>query len=69
MKKTLHKEIMIYEPCSMACVGFSEQVRNGGHLRLRAGASVMPNDLPPWHTVYQQARRWIAAGVFEDMGT
>jgi hypothetical protein len=25
------------------------------------------NDLPPWYTVYQQAQRWIAAGVFEDM--
>ena len=27
----------------------------------------MPHDLPPWHTVYQQARRWIEAAVFEDM--
>jgi len=25
----------------------------------------MPNDLPPWHTVYQQTRRWLAAGCFE----
>jgi transposase len=25
----------------------------------------MPNDLPPWHTVYQQTRRWIKSGVFE----
>jgi transposase len=25
----------------------------------------MPHDLPPWHAVYQQTRRWIAAGVFE----
>jgi transposase len=25
----------------------------------------MPNDLPPWFSVYQQARRWLAAGVFE----
>lgn len=25
----------------------------------------MPADLPPWHTVYQQTRRWIDAGVFE----
>ena len=23
------------------------------------------NDLPPWHTVYQQTQRWIEAGVFE----
>ena len=25
----------------------------------------MPNDLPPWAAVYQQARRWLAAGCFE----
>ena len=25
----------------------------------------LPNDLPPWTAVYQQARRWLAAGVFE----
>jgi transposase len=25
----------------------------------------MPHDLPPWHAVYQQTRRWLAAGVFE----
>jgi transposase len=36
---------------------------------VRAGAQwrMMPNDLPPWHTVYQQTRRWLKAGVFEDM--
>ncbi len=27
----------------------------------------MPNDLPPWTAVYQQARRWLAAGVFESL--
>jgi transposase len=25
----------------------------------------MPNDLPPWAAVYQQARRWLDAGCFE----
>jgi transposase len=25
----------------------------------------MPNDLPPWATVYQQTQRWLAAGCFE----
>ena len=25
----------------------------------------MPNDLPPWHAVHQQAYRWLAAGCFE----
>jgi transposase len=27
----------------------------------------MPHDLPPWEAVYQQTRRWIEAGVFEEM--
>jgi transposase len=26
---------------------------------------MMPNDPPPWCTVYQQTQRWITAGVFE----
>jgi transposase len=26
---------------------------------------MMPHDLPPWHTVYQQTQRWLKAGVFE----
>jgi transposase len=25
----------------------------------------MPNDLPPWHAVHQQAHRWLAVGCFE----
>ena len=25
----------------------------------------MPNDLPPWEIVYQQAQRWIRSGCFE----
>jgi transposase len=27
----------------------------------------LPHDFPPWPAVYQQARRWLAAGCFEDM--
>jgi transposase len=27
----------------------------------------LPHDLPPWTAVYQQARRWVAAGVFEQV--
>jgi transposase len=27
----------------------------------------LPNDLPPWHTIYQQTQRWLKAGVFEDL--
>jgi len=43
------------------------EVFNGLRWIVRAGASwrMLPNDLPPWYTVYQQAQRWIAAGVFE----
>ena len=28
---------------------------------------MIPNDLPPWFSVYQQARRWIERGCFEAM--
>ena len=36
---------------------------------MRAGAPLrlLPGDFPPWHAVYDQAQRWIAAGVFEVM--
>jgi transposase len=27
----------------------------------------LPHDLPPWTAVYQQARRWVQAGVFEQI--
>lgn len=27
----------------------------------------MPHDLPPWEAVYQQTRRWLQAGVFEEI--
>jgi transposase len=42
-------------------------VFNGLRWIARAGAPwrMLPNDLPPWHTVYQQTQRWIQAGVFE----
>src|SRR6476619_3858283 len=29
--------------------------------------NMLPNDLPEWRVAYQQARRWIAAGVFEEI--
>jgi len=34
---------------------------------VRAGCPwrMIPNDLPPWHAVHQQAQRWIKAGCFE----
>ena len=36
---------------------------------VRAGSPwrLLPGDFPPWHAVYDQARRWLAAGVFEAM--
>src|SRR5712691_1768501 len=45
------------------------EVFNGLRWIIRTGAQwrLMPNDLPPWYTVYQQAQRWLVAGVFEEM--
>ena len=42
-------------------------VFNGLRYIVRTGVQwrFIPNDLPPWHTIYQQAKRWLAAGVFE----
>ena len=36
---------------------------------VRTGAPwrYLPTNFPPWEAVYQQTRRWRAAGVFEDM--
>lgn len=43
------------------------EVFNGLRWLVRAGATwrMLPHDLPPWHTVYQQSQRWLRAGVFE----
>ena len=43
------------------------EVFNGLRYVLKTGATwrMMPHDLPPWEAVYQQAQRWIKAGVFE----
>ena len=45
------------------------EVFNGLRWMVRTGAQwrMMPNDLPPWHVVYQQTQRWLAAGVFAQM--
>lgn len=52
----------------------SRTFRRGIPLRVPGGSSepapqwwMMPHDLPPWYTVYEQMQRWIAAGVFEAM--
>ena len=45
------------------------EVFNGARWIARTGAQwrLMPHDLPPWYTVYQQTQRWLRAGVFEDI--
>jgi transposase len=45
------------------------EVFNALRWLVRTGAQwrYLPNDFPPWYTVYQQARRWVTAGVFEQM--
>lgn len=45
------------------------EVFNGLRYIVRTGAQwrMMPNDLPPWYTVYQQTQRWLKAGAFEDI--
>jgi len=42
---------------------------NGLRWFVRAGCPwrMMPNDLPPWHAVQQQTRRWVRAGCFENL--
>ena len=43
------------------------EVFNGLRYVLKTGAPWrwMPNGLPPWAAVYQQAQRWLAAGCFD----
>lgn len=45
------------------------EVFNGLRYLVRTGAPwrMLPNDLPPWYTVYQQTQRWLKASVFEAM--
>jgi transposase len=42
------------------------EVFNGLRYIVRGGLQwrLMPHDLPPWEAVYQQTRRWMAAGSF-----
>src|SRR5438128_11856365 len=44
-------------------------VFNAVRYMVRAGCPwrMIPNDLPPWSSVHQQAQRWIKAGCFEAM--
>ncbi|MBA4182312.1 MAG: IS5/IS1182 family transposase [Anaerolinea sp.] len=45
------------------------EVFNALRWMVKTGAQwqFLPNDFPPWPAVYQQARRWLAAGSFEAM--
>lgn len=45
------------------------EVYNGLRYIVKTGAHWrnMPHDLPPWPVVYQQTRRWLAAGCFENI--
>jgi transposase len=45
------------------------QVFNGLRYIVKTGGQwrYMPHDFPPWQAVYQQARRWVGAKVFEHM--
>ena len=46
-------------PLGEVCSGLRYIVKTGAPWRW------MPNDLPPWEIVYQQAQRWLRAGCFE----
>ena len=45
------------------------EIFNGLRWFVRTGSPwrLMPHDLPPWHAVYQQTRRWVNAGCFATM--
>lgn len=42
-------------------------MHSAGWEGLAAQWRYLPGDFPPWPAVYQQARRWLSAGCFEDM--
>jgi transposase len=60
---TLMREDAVQRDYSM-CAMF-----NAVRYMVRAGCPwrMIPNDLPPWPAVHQQAQRWIKAGCFEAM--
>jgi len=45
------------------------EVLHGLRWMVRAGAAwrLMPHDVPPWYTGYQQSQRWLKAGVCDTM--
>jgi transposase len=59
---TLLPEDVSQRKCSLRAV------YNGLRWMVRTGATwrMLPHDLPPWHVVYEQTRRWLAAECFEN---
>ena len=59
----------LMKPESPQRVYSMRQMFNAVRYVVRAGCPwrMLPNDLPPWETVYQQGQRWIKAGCFEEM--
>ena len=45
------------------------EVYNALRWRVRAGSPwrYLPTNFPPWEAVYQQTRRWLEAGCFDDV--
>jgi transposase len=45
------------------------EVFNSLRYMVRTGCQwrMLPHDFPPWNAVYQQARRWVSAKVFEEI--
>lgn len=45
------------------------EIYNGVRYCVRSGCTwrALPHDLPPWWAVYQQYRRWLDAGCFEEL--
>ena len=63
----LLRPLLTLLPKSEQRVHALREVFNGLRYIVKTGAPWrwMPNDLPPWEIVYQQARRWLRAGCFE----
>ena len=61
--------LCLMKECAPQRVHSLRAVFNALRYLVRAGCPwrLLPNDLPPWQIVHQQATRWLKAGVFEAM--
>src|SRR5215211_1972565 len=59
------------KPGGGLCIVDLREIVNGVRYLLRAGCAwrLLPNDLPPWETVYAYFRRWEADGTWETIAT